>query len=63
MHAILYAILAMLIVILIYDQLLFRPLIAWADKFKAEQVAQEKEARSWLINMLHRTRLLRYLGS
>lgn len=62
MAAIAYAILAMLVVILIYDQLLFRPLVAWADKFKAEQVATEREARSWLINLLHRTRLLRYLG-
>jgi len=61
-HAILYAILAMLIVILIYDQLLFRPLIAWADKFKAEQVAQEQEPHSWVVDMLHRTRLLRYFG-
>jgi NitT/TauT family transport system permease protein len=61
-YAIGYAILTMLIVILIYDQLLFRPLIAWADKFKAEQVAQEQEPHSWVINLLHRTRLLRYIG-
>ena len=27
----------MLIVILIYDQLLFRPLVAWADRFRFEQ--------------------------
>ncbi|MDR3491055.1 MAG: ABC transporter permease subunit [Gammaproteobacteria bacterium] len=60
--AIWYAILAMLIVIIIYDQLLFRPLIAWADKFKAEQVAQEEEPHSWVVDMLHRTRLLRYFG-
>jgi NitT/TauT family transport system permease protein len=61
-HAIMYAILAMLVVIIVYDQILFRPLIAWADKFKAEQVAQEKEPHSWVVDMLHRTRLLRYLG-
>jgi NitT/TauT family transport system permease protein len=61
-HAIWYAIIAMLAVILLYDQLFFRPLIAWADKFKSEQVAQDSEANSWLVNMLHRTRLLRYLG-
>jgi NitT/TauT family transport system permease protein len=60
--AIWYAIITMLIVILLYDQILFRPLIAWADKFKAEQVAQEKEAHSWLVDMLHRTRLLRYFA-
>jgi len=62
MHAILYAILTMLIVILLYDQLLFRPLVAWADKFKSEQVGEEREVRSWLMNLLHRTRLLRYIG-
>lgn len=64
MRAIGYAILTMFIVILVYDQLLFRPLVAWAEKFKAEQVAEDtKEARSWLINLLHRTRLLRYLST
>jgi len=63
MRAIGYAILTMFIVILIYDQFLFRPLIAWAEKFKAEQVAAEREPNSWLINLLHRTRLLRLLGN
>jgi len=58
-----YAILTMFIVILIYDQFLFRPLVAWAEKFKAEQVAPEREARSWLIDLLHRTRMLRFLGT
>lgn len=57
-----YAIFAMFVVILIYDQILFRPLVAWAEKFKAEQVGQETEARSWLVNMLHRTRMLRNFG-
>jgi len=62
-HAIGYAVLAMFIVILLYDQLLFRPLVAWAEKFKSEQITLEgKEARSWVINLFHRTRLLRYLG-
>lgn len=62
MRAILYAILTMLIVILIYDQLLFRPLVAWSEKFKAEQIADEVEPRSWVIHLLRRTRLLRFIG-
>src|SRR5438105_2310357 len=63
MKAIGYAILTMFIVILIYDQLLFLPLVAWAEKFKTEQVAEEtKEAHSWVINLLHRTQFLRFLG-
>ena len=34
-----YAILTMLLVIVAYDQLLFRPVVAWADKFRFEQTA------------------------
>lgn len=62
LSAIGYVILTMFIVILIYDQLLFRPLVAWAEKFKSESVASEREATSWVINILNRTRFLRYLG-
>ena len=35
-----WAIATMLVVILIYDQLLFRPLVAWADRFRFEQEAR-----------------------
>lgn len=63
MTAILYAILTMLIVILAYDQILFRPLVAWAEKFKMEHVSNEREVKSWLISLLRRTRLMRLLGS
>jgi NitT/TauT family transport system permease protein len=34
-----WAIGAMTMTILLYDQLLFRPLVAWADKFRFEQTA------------------------
>src|ERR1700760_1791923 len=33
------AIMTMLLVIIAYDQLLFRPIVAWADKFRFEQTA------------------------
>lgn len=62
MPAIFYAIITMFVVILLYDQLLFRPLVAWSEKFKAEQVGSEREPQSWLINLLVRTRLLRFIG-
>lgn len=60
--AILWAIVAMLVVILVYDQLLFRPLMVWAEKFRAEQTASAHEPRSWVIDLLRRTRLLRLAG-
>jgi NitT/TauT family transport system permease protein len=54
-----WAILAMLIVILIFDQLLFRPLIASADWFRLEQEAGFTENRSWALTMMRRSSLLR----
>lgn len=56
-----WAVLAMLLVILAYDQLLFRPLVTWADKFRFEQAAAQVVPESWLLNLIHRTRLLRFL--
>jgi len=56
-----YAILAMLLVIIAYDQLLFRPVVAWADKFKFEQTASAAAPTSWMLDLFRRTRALRAL--
>lgn len=61
MKAIGYAILAMFIVILFYDQLLFRPLNQWIGRFKFEEAADESEPSAWLVNLFQRTRFLRNL--
>jgi NitT/TauT family transport system permease protein len=53
-----YAIVAMLGVILLYDQLLFRPLVAWADRFRLEPAAGETAPGSLVLTMLRRARLL-----
>ncbi len=57
--AVSYAILAMVIVIFLYDQILFRPLIAWSEKFKMEPASDEEEYQSWLIDLLRRSRLMK----
>jgi NitT/TauT family transport system permease protein len=57
-----YAILAMLLVIIAYDQLLFRPLVAWADKFRFEQTASGIQPSSWMLDLFRRTRALRALS-
>ena len=44
------AILTMAIVILLYDQLLFRPIVAWADKFRVELSASQDVESSWVLN-------------
>ncbi|MBX3708259.1 MAG: ABC transporter permease subunit [Gammaproteobacteria bacterium] len=65
LQAISYAILAMLVVILGYDQLLFRPLVAWAERFKSERegTGSDYVAESWVIDLFRRTRLMRIIGS
>ncbi len=56
--AIAYAIFAMLVVILVYDQLLFRPLIAYADRFRVDNEQSEEGPESWALTMYRRSRLL-----
>ncbi|WP_242195915.1 MULTISPECIES: ABC transporter permease [unclassified Pseudomonas] len=59
LHAVGYVILAMIVVILMYDQFLFRPLVAWADKFRMETTASQGAApQSWLLNLIQRTRVV-----
>jgi NitT/TauT family transport system permease protein len=57
-----YAILTMLLVIIAYDQLLFRPIVAWADKFRFEQTASGNAPTSWMLDLFRRTRALRALS-
>ncbi|MFI4947600.1 MAG: ABC transporter permease [Alphaproteobacteria bacterium] len=51
-----YAVLVMLVVILLYDQLLFRPLLAWSRKFVGDP-GDEDYARPWFLIVLQRARL------
>jgi NitT/TauT family transport system permease protein len=59
LYAVGYAILTMMIVIFLYDQILFRPLIAWSEKFKVEQSPDETECQSWLIDLIRGSRLMK----
>jgi NitT/TauT family transport system permease protein len=56
--AIFEAIAAMLVVILIYDQLLFRPLVAWADRFRVSSEPSEETPQSWALTVYRRSKLL-----
>ena len=56
-----WVILAMTVVILAYDQLMFRPLVAWADKFRMETTSSGDAPESWLLDLVRRTRLIHLL--
>src|SRR5271163_1724229 len=53
-----WAIGTMLLVILAYDQLLFRPLVAWVDRFRVEQEPGVRVPDSWALTMMRRSRLI-----
>jgi NitT/TauT family transport system permease protein len=59
--AVSWAIGAMLVVILIYDQVLFRPLVAWADRFRFEQEPGVVAPESWVFDVLRRSRVVERL--
>ncbi|CAD6556297.1 hypothetical protein LMG27952_06037 [Paraburkholderia hiiakae] len=61
LHAVGWVILAMIVVILAYDQFLFRPLVAWADKFRMENTSSGDAPESWLLDLIRRTRLIHRL--
>jgi NitT/TauT family transport system permease protein len=58
-RAVLAAVVTMAVVILAYDQLLFRPIIAWAAKFRVELSASQQVERSWVLDLLMRTHWVR----
>jgi NitT/TauT family transport system permease protein len=56
-----WAIAGMLVGVLLYDQLFFRPLLAWADKFRFEETGSATAQHSWLLEFLQRTERTRRL--
>jgi NitT/TauT family transport system permease protein len=57
-----WAIAAMTIAIVLYDQLLFRPMVAWADKFRFEQTVALVTPKSWVADLFRRSGLLARVG-
>lgn len=57
-----WAILTMFLVIIVYDWLFFRPVVAWADKFKFENNASDSAPESVVLDFIKRTQILRLLG-
>ena len=61
-HAALLAVVAMLALILVSDQLIWRPLLAWADKFKMELTESGLSPTSWVYKLLRGTVVFGWLA-
>jgi NitT/TauT family transport system permease protein len=61
-RAAVYAIIAMIVTIVVVDQLLWRPLVAWAEKFKLEQTGGKDTPTSWVLDLLQRSYALTWLS-
>jgi NitT/TauT family transport system permease protein len=60
-RSILLGVATMIAVIVLIDQFVWRPVIAWAEKFKIEQVESTDVPQSWVLNILQRSSSLAYL--
>jgi NitT/TauT family transport system permease protein len=61
-RAIVWGVAVMIVVIILLDQIVWRPVIAWSEKFKMEQVEASQTPRSWMLNLLRRSHVLAAVG-
>jgi NitT/TauT family transport system permease protein len=57
-RSILWGVGTMIAVIVLLDQFIWRPVIAWAEKFKVEQVESSDAPRSWVLDLIRHSRSL-----
>jgi NitT/TauT family transport system permease protein len=60
-RALLAGIAAVILIVVATDQLIWRPLIAWSDKFKFEQVEAVEQVTSPILELLRRSKILQTL--
>ncbi len=59
---VLWALLTMLVLIVLTDQLFWRPIVAWSERFRLDSSASAQPARSWVLDLLRQSRGLAWLG-
>ncbi len=61
-RAMVAAVVAMTLLIVALDQLLWRPVVVWAQKFRVEESGQTEAMESWFLDFLKRSRILPWLS-
>lgn len=54
----LYAILAMLLIVIVLDQMLWKPVVAWSQRFLLDESVAVEPPKSWLLRILRRSELV-----
>jgi NitT/TauT family transport system permease protein len=63
LDAMVWALFAMLLMIVGLDQLLWRPVVVWAQKFRVEEGGDQVIMSSWVLNWLRRSKLVAVLST
>jgi NitT/TauT family transport system permease protein len=61
-RAMVWAIVAMSLMIVAVDQVLWKPLVAWSERFRLEELTTGEKPRSWVLDLIRRSALLRRLS-
>jgi len=60
--AMVYAILAMTLMIVALDQFLWRPVVVWAQKFRVEEGGAQESMNSWFLELLRKSHLIDWVS-
>ncbi len=60
--AIFWGVATLLVIVVLFDQFVWRPLLAWGERFRMEMVERDEPSTSWFYHLLHRSRLLNWLS-
>jgi NitT/TauT family transport system permease protein len=59
--AMIAAIFAMIVMIVVVDQLFWRPIVVWCQKYKLEDLSDADKPQSWVLNLLEQSRLFNWV--
>lgn len=62
-RATVYGIVAMMLLIVVIDQLFWRPIVAWSQKFKMDLSGADDAPQSWFLKILRRSRLAEWVST
>lgn len=61
-RALIWAVITMVVVIVAIDQLFWKPVVAWSQKFRLDRTASGIQAESWVLDLIRASHLPRMLG-